>query len=308
MASIVSRRAICLPTGARPFVPRPVILLDANVLIPFDPRDTLLKAAEHNLCRAVCSEIILAEVRRNYPKVRKAGDATEKTRQADALVNALRDSFRSAYAMIARYERHIPRMRNDEKDRHVTAAAWEAGRGTIIVTYNTKDFRAEHLAPFHLSATRPDPFLMRLFRADPDACAAIVREQARERRRPPMSAGEILDGLATDAPAYAKAVREQMRLLFVPLSEGEVARLRTIPRAEHEHIDDLVVRAAQAWMANPPSPTDIPARRPKDATVGVTVEIPDFIAAAVRRVSGEQRLPLALADAVRRWLSPSPLS
>jgi len=289
-------------------VPRPVILLDANVLIPFDPRDTLLKAAEHNLCRAVCSEMILAEVRRNYPKGRKAGDATEKTRQADALVNALRDYFRSAYAMIEDYERHIPRMHNDPKDRHVTAAAWEAGRGTTIVTFNTKDFRAEHLAPFHLSAMRPNPFLMRLFRADPDACATIVREQARERRRPPMSAGEILDGLATDAPMYAKAVRAHLGLLFVPLSEGEVARLRAIPRDEHAHLDDLVARAVRAWIANPPPSATIPARRPKDATAGVTVEIPDFIVAAVRRISGEQRLPLALADAVRRWspISPPP--
>lgn len=289
-------------------MPRPVILLDANVLIPFDPRDTLLKAAEHDLCRAVCSEAILEEVRRNYPKVRKAGDVAKKTRQADALVDALQDYFRSAYAMIEHYEQHIPRMRNDEKDRHVTAAAWEAGRGTIIVTYNTKDFRAEHLAPFHLVAMRPALFLTRLFRADPDACAAIVREQARERRRPPMSAGEILDGLATDAPMYAKAVREHLGLLFVPLSEGEVARLRAIPRDAHEHMDDLVMRAAQAWMANPPSPADIPAQWPKDATVGVTVEVPDFIAAAVRRISGAQRLPLALADAVRRWISTSPFS
>lgn len=287
-------------------MPRPVILLDANVLIPFEPRDTLLKAAEHNLCRAVCSEMILAEVRRNYPKVRKAGDATEKARQADALVNALRDYFRSAYAMISRYERHIPRMRNDPKDRHVTAAAWEAGRGTIIVTFNTKDFRAEHLAPFHLSAMRPDPFLMRLFRAAPDECAAIVREQARERRRPPMSAGEILDGLAADAPAYAQAVREHLGLLFIPLSAGAVARLRAIPRDEHEHIDDLMARAARAWVADPPAPTDIPARRTKEATAGVTIAIPGVIAAAVQRVSGEQRLPLALADAVRRWLSTLP--
>jgi len=286
-------------------VPRPVILLDANVLIPFDPRDTLLKAAEHSLCRAACSEAILDEARRNFAKVRKSGDAAEKARQADALVDALREYFRSAYAMIEGYERHIPRMRNDPKDRHVTAAAWQVGRGTIIVTFNTRDFRAEHLAPFHLAALRPDPFLMRLFRANPDECAAIVREQARERRRPPMSAGEILDGLATDAPAYAKAVREHMGLLFVPLAEGEIARLRAIPRNAHEHIDDLVARAVQAWITSPRSSAAIPARRPKDATTGVTVEIPDFIVAAVRRISGEQRLPLALADAVGRW---SPIS
>ncbi len=289
-------------------MPRPVILLDANVLIPFDPRDTLLKAAEHNLCRVVCSEMILAEVRRNFPQVRNAGDATEKAQQADALVSALRIYFRAEYAMIEDFERHIPRMLNDPKDRHVTAAAWKAGKGTIIVTFNTRDFRADHLAPFHLTAMRPDLFLMRIFRADPDECAAIVREQARERRRPPMSAGEILDGLATDAPAYAMAVREHMGLLFVPLAEGEIARLRAIPRDAHEHIDDLVARAVQAWIASPRSPTAIPARRPKDATTGVTVEIPDFIVAAARRISGEQRLPLALADAVRRWspISPPP--
>lgn len=147
---------------------------------------------------------------------------------------------------------------------------------------------------------------MRLFRTDPDACAAIVRLLAHERRRPPMNAGEILDGLAPDAPVYAKAMREQMGLLFVPLAAGEVARLRAIIRDENEHIDDLVVRAVRACIADSLGSVASPRRRPGNASAGVTVALPAFLLDAVRHVGGEQHVPHVLADAVRRWLAEQP--
>lgn len=44
------------------------------------------------------------------------------------------------------YEPLIPRMKNDEKDRHVVAAAVH-GAAAIIVTLNHRHFRPEHVQP-----------------------------------------------------------------------------------------------------------------------------------------------------------------
>jgi hypothetical protein len=45
----------------------------------------------------------------------------------------------------------IPSMKNDEKDRHVVAAAVKCGC-EVIVTYNLKHFNVEHLKPFDVCA------------------------------------------------------------------------------------------------------------------------------------------------------------
>ena len=51
----------------------------------------------------------------------------------------LRAHFSGAW--IGDYESLIPRMTNDEKDRHVAAAAVHAEAG-IIVTFNLRDFQS----------------------------------------------------------------------------------------------------------------------------------------------------------------------
>ena len=58
--------------------------------------------------------------------------------------------------MLTGHERHIDQMRNHPGDRHVAAAALEAG-AHLIVTQNLKDFR-EH--PAGIGAVSPDAFLL----------------------------------------------------------------------------------------------------------------------------------------------------
>ena len=55
----------------------------------------------------------------------------------------LRAYFNEAW--ISDYESLIPKMTNDEKDRHVIAAAVHGG-AAIILTLNLRHFRPEHVA------------------------------------------------------------------------------------------------------------------------------------------------------------------
>ncbi len=68
-------------------------------------------------------------------------------------------------AWISGYELLIPRMTNDENDRHVAAAAVHGG-APIIVTFNLRHFRPEDLKPWDIAALHPQLFLIEIFRQE----------------------------------------------------------------------------------------------------------------------------------------------
>jgi hypothetical protein len=74
----------------------------------------------------------------------------------------LRAHFSDAW--ISGYESLIPRMTNDEKDRHVVAAA--QGDAAIILTLNLRHFIPEHLATWGVRAPHPQSFLIEIFRQE----------------------------------------------------------------------------------------------------------------------------------------------
>src|SRR5687767_9448716 len=108
------------------------VVLDANVLYPFSLRDTLLRAAAEGLFQAYWSEQILDEVSRNLIQ------AGMTKLQAERLRTAMEAAFPEA--RVTAHEHLIPAMNNDQKDRHVVAAAVKVG-AQVIVTSNLKDFR-----------------------------------------------------------------------------------------------------------------------------------------------------------------------
>jgi hypothetical protein len=75
------------------------------------------------------------------------------------------------------YESLIPVMTNEEKDRHVLAAAVRA-RSEVIVTYNIKDFPRASLAPYSISAQGPSTFLKNLYELDPVRVMQTLLRQA----------------------------------------------------------------------------------------------------------------------------------
>jgi hypothetical protein len=132
------------------------------VLANFSLCDTLLRLAEPpRLFEPKWSEEIIRETTRTLES--KLGWPSSLAAHLEA---ELRAHF--AEAWISGYESLIPRMANDEKDRHVLAAAAH-GHTSIILTLNLRHFRPEYLKPWGIRALHPQSFLseiLSLFRAN----------------------------------------------------------------------------------------------------------------------------------------------
>jgi len=109
-------------------------------------------------------------------------------------------------AEVRGYEPLIAAMENDEKDRHVAAAAVKAG-AQVVTTANLKDFRR---LPEGLEAQSPDEFLCNLFDLDPEEFVAMLRTQAADLVRPPMTFEDLLDRLARMVPDVVALVRRHL--------------------------------------------------------------------------------------------------
>ncbi|HLL00208.1 MAG TPA: PIN domain-containing protein [Myxococcaceae bacterium] len=179
-------------------IPAPfTVVLDANVLFPFTLRDTLLRAAAAGLYQVRWSARILDEMARNLVST---GMMTEDK------VARLRSVMERAFpeAEVKGYEHLIGSMENDEKDRHVVAAAVKAG-AQVVTTANLKDFKR---LPEGLEAQSPDEFLCNLFDLDPEEFVALLREQAADLVKPPMTFDELLERLARVVPDLVAVVRK----------------------------------------------------------------------------------------------------
>jgi predicted nucleic acid-binding protein len=125
------------------------VVLDSCVLIPMPLADTLLRlAAGPRLYLPKWTDQIMAEVSCNLQE--NFGLSTE---QAAYRESEIRRHFPESW--IEGYEELIPSMTNNEKDRHVLAAAVRSN-SEVIVTYNRKDFPQAALtriqSPFRVPA------------------------------------------------------------------------------------------------------------------------------------------------------------
>jgi predicted nucleic acid-binding protein len=178
-----------------------IAVLDANVLIPAAPRDTLLRAAEARLFQLRWSDDILGEVERNL-----VGHGLTSDLDARDLLNEMRSYFPEA--LVRGYEPLVTSMSNAPEDRHVLAAAVRAG-AHVIVTENRSDFPQDALAPFGIEAQTIDRFLTELFLGWPARMVRIVQQQADDLNDPPMTIDELLDELSIWAPTFVDLVRER---------------------------------------------------------------------------------------------------
>lgn len=148
------------------------ILVDACVLIPIAKADLLLRMAMARQYRLLWSEEILAEVERNLTS--QLGIPPEAARRR---VTAMRRSFPDA--LVENYEGLIPAMTNEEKDRHVLAAAVYSN-AKLIVTDNVRDFPPLSVHPYDIDNRRHeeayDDFArVHLFAVRANASAAFRR-------------------------------------------------------------------------------------------------------------------------------------
>jgi predicted nucleic acid-binding protein len=174
----------------------PLVVLDACVLANFSLCDTLLRLAEPpRLYEPKWSEEIIRETTRTLES--KLGWPSSLT---DYFQAELRAHFGEAW--INGHEPLIPRMANDEKDRHVLAAAVH-GEVPIIVTFNLGHFRSQHLEPWGIRALHPQSFLVEVFRQEEQVVFAKLEQQAADRGR---TFRQLLDILSATVPDFVAVV------------------------------------------------------------------------------------------------------
>jgi predicted nucleic acid-binding protein len=176
------------------------VVIDACALYPYSLRDTLLRLAEAEFFDLYWSDQILAETRKNLIE-----DYGASEDDANKVITAMSEAFDGACVPAERIEKLIPAMPNDEKDRHVLAAA-AAINAEQIVTFNLKHFREEDTSPLGIEAIHPDEFLLNQLSLDSEIVVNVLRRQAAAFQNPPWELEELLEALGASCPQFVEAV------------------------------------------------------------------------------------------------------
>ena len=176
-------------------------ILDACVLVQAPLRDTLLRLAEApRLYRPLWTEEIVREMRRALE--RQIGLAPSKTAH---LERELRRHFPDAW--VTGYEPLIRKMTNDEKDRHVLAAAVRA-RASKIVTFNKRHFPPAETSRWQVEAVGPAALLIDLYQESALVVLERLQDQAQNLGR---SLAEQLIVLEKAVPSFVEIVRQDLK-------------------------------------------------------------------------------------------------
>ncbi len=163
------------------------VIVDSCVIFPMPLCDTMLRAAETELYIVHFSQEILDGATRNLVKNGKMTDA-----KAARFQTMIKNTFPEA--MVEVPSSLVEAMTNHPGDRHVLAAAIIAN-AKIIVTDNLKHFPKKALDPYGIEAQHPDVFLTQLFDNDPESIVEVIRQQAEELKKPPLTVAELIDNL-----------------------------------------------------------------------------------------------------------------
>lgn len=177
-------------------------IYDANVLYPAPLRDFLIRLAMTRAVEAHWTERIHDEWTRNLLENRPDLQPAQLARTRRLMNEAVPD------APVAGYERHVSSLTlPDPDDRHVLAAAIEAGAGWIV-TFNERDFPSEALHPHGIRAADPDRFAMELLEVFPEEVIGAARRHRRALVAPRKSVEKYLATFELQRlPRTAEALR-----------------------------------------------------------------------------------------------------
>jgi predicted nucleic acid-binding protein len=184
----------------------PVAVYDACVLYPFHLRNVLIQCAFDGLVDTRWTDDIHAEWMRNLAANAPGTPISRYEITRDRMKAALPE------ADVANYQALIPTLSlPDPDDRHVLAAAI-AGKASVIVTWNLKDFPASALKPHGVACVSPDDFLAGLHAAFPDLLIESVNRARQNLRKTLPSIDEFLAALERQGlTAIVGILRQQQR-------------------------------------------------------------------------------------------------
>lgn len=160
-------------------------VLDTNVIYPIDIRDLLFWFAYYDLYTPKWSQHIFSE----WVEVMKRKGVNES--EIEKRLNNVHKAF--PYAMVENYEPLIEALTlPDTKDRHVLAAAIKTN-ANIIVTNNLKDFPADYLKTYGLTAKSADDFITDTIDLNPEQAVAAFRRLVQNKTNPDLDEYQVLD-------------------------------------------------------------------------------------------------------------------
>lgn len=166
-----------------------VAVLDACVLYPPSLRDLLMRVASVGVYEPRLTDEIHDEWVRNVLKNNPRVTPTQLARTR-RLMNQV-----STQCLVSGYTARVATLSlPDPDDRHVLAAAIEAG-ATLIVTFNLSDFPPTILQAYGIRSVHPDRFLSALFDANSDLFLSAVHQHRASLLKPPKNAEEYLQTL-----------------------------------------------------------------------------------------------------------------
>ncbi|RGE18869.1 putative toxin-antitoxin system toxin component, PIN family [Leucobacter sp. wl10] len=175
--------------------------LDACVLVPIAPCDTLLRLADSGAFRPLWSARVVDEALRALERIHPDVDQSRFLSRFRSMDEAFEDAGVEGWESLEQAI-DLP----DPDDRHVVAAALR-GRADAIITENTKDFPPTTLAPLGLEAIRLDDFLLDQYDLNPSVTRRVVAEQAAAMTQPPVELDVLLSKLArSGAREFAKTL------------------------------------------------------------------------------------------------------
>jgi hypothetical protein len=166
------------------------VYVDANELFPFAMMDVLLALAEDLIIDFVWSDELLDEWERVIVREGKRGPES-----ARSVTTAIRSCFTSGRIDPATYRHDVPETPGPDPDDRVHTAAAIAGRASVLLTKNQSDFPAEHLGKNGVTLTDADTYLRDLIRRRPVDVTTSVRRLAAEKKHPPRTPCDLVDGL-----------------------------------------------------------------------------------------------------------------
>jgi hypothetical protein len=163
-----------------------VAIYDACILYPFHLRNVVVQGAVDGLVDARWTDAIHDEWTRNLV-ANTSGLSIERLEVTKRLMNAALPD-----ATVAGYEKHIRAINlPDPDDRHVAAAAIEAG-ASMIVTWNLRDFPVVELKKHGLMRLSPDALLVGLYEQAPDMTVASLAHARRNLSQSRVSALDFI--------------------------------------------------------------------------------------------------------------------
>ena len=183
------------------------VFIDTSELYPFTIMDVLLTLSENLLFEWVWTDELLEEWERVIVE-----DHQRTPESARSVTDAVRTSFAKARLDPSTYRHKVTDRLSPDPDDRVHVAACLHGGVDVLLTRNAKDFAVGLLAESGVRVMTADQFLLALLARRPRAVHDSFVATAAARRRPPVTAVQLVDRIdRAGAPQFAARMMRRLQ-------------------------------------------------------------------------------------------------